>query len=82
MPAGFNTVIFEPHYTLNASNDSYVSKANEDQPATLRSPMPVGISFWAGPGDEPMVIKVAASYETATKHRQPPPAFGPVRDQQ
>jgi Asp-tRNA(Asn)/Glu-tRNA(Gln) amidotransferase A subunit family amidase len=82
VPAGFNTVIFEPHYALNAANDNYVSKANEDHPSTLRSPLPVGISFWAGPGDEPMVIKVAASYETATRHRQPPPAFGPVRDQQ
>ena len=82
VPAGFNTVVYEPSYALNAAKDNYVSTANEDQPTTLRSPLPVGISFWAGPGDEPIVIKVASAYEAATKHRMPPPAFGPVRDSQ
>ena len=80
VPAGFNAVVFEPQYTLNAAKDAYVSAANEDRPSTLQSPMPVGISFWAGPGEEPMVLRVAASYEAATKHRKPPPAFGPVPD--
>ena len=79
VPAGFNTVIYEPQYALNAAKDNYVSSANEDRPSTLRSPLPVGISFWAGPGEEPMVLKVAASYEGVTRHRRPPPAFGPVR---
>jgi Asp-tRNA(Asn)/Glu-tRNA(Gln) amidotransferase A subunit family amidase len=41
--------------------------------------MPYGISFWAGPGDEPVVIEVASIYEEATKHRMAPPAFGPVK---
>ena len=50
VPAGFNAVVFEPEYTLNAAKDDYVSTANEDRPSTLQSPMPVGISFWAGPG--------------------------------
>ena len=80
VPAGFNDVVFEPQYRLNATEDSYVSTANEDRHVMLESPMPVGISFWAGPGEEPIVLKVAASYEAATKHRRPPPAFGPVRD--
>ena len=31
------------------------------------------------PGDEPAVLKVAATYEAATKHRAPPPAFGPLK---
>jgi Asp-tRNA(Asn)/Glu-tRNA(Gln) amidotransferase A subunit family amidase len=78
VPAGFNDVVFEPAYTLNAAKASYVSAANEDRPTTLASPMPIGISFWAGPGEEPMVLKVASSYEAATTHRKPPPAFGPV----
>jgi hypothetical protein len=34
--------------------------------------------FWAGPGNDPEVIKVASAYEAATHHRVPPPAFGPL----
>ena len=43
-----------------------------------RSWAPVGISFWAGPGDEPLVLRVASACEAATRHRRPPPDFGPV----
>ena len=80
VPAGFNTIIYEPDYALNAGQDSYNSVANNDRPSTLESPLPVGISFWAGPGDEDVVIKVAAAYEASTKHRKPPQAFGPLVD--
>jgi amidase len=45
----------------------------------LPVPMPIAISFWAGPGDEPVLIKVASAYEAATRHRTPPPAFGPLQ---
>jgi amidase len=78
VPAGFNTVIYEPEFALNAAKNSYNSVANNDRRSTLQLPLPVGISFWAGPGDEGMVIKVASAYEAATKHRKEPPAFGPV----
>ena len=44
----------------------------------LPHPMPIALSFWAGPGDEPVLIKMASAYESATHHRTPPPAFGPV----
>jgi hypothetical protein len=63
---------------LNAAKNGYVSLANNDRRSTLRFPLPAGISFWAGPGDEGVVIKVAAAYERATRHRKEPPAFGPV----
>lgn len=76
VPAGFNSVIYEPGYVLNAAKSAYVAAANDDRQSTLERPMPVGISFWAGPGDEGVVIKVAAAYEAATKHRRPPEAFG------
>ncbi len=78
VPAGFNTTIYEPSYALNPARTAYVSVANDDQPTTLEHPLPVGISFWGGPGDEGVVIKAAAAYEAATKHRRPPAAFGPV----
>jgi amidase len=81
VPAGFNTVIYEPVFTLNSAKDNYVSTANELTASTLDQPMPVGISFWSGPGEEPMILKVAAAYEKATKHRKAPPAFGPVKNE-
>ena len=79
VPAGFNTVVYEPRFQLNAAKDGYVAVANEDMPTTLAFPLPVGISFWAGPGDEGVIIKAAAAYESASRRRKEPPAFGPVR---
>lgn len=38
----------------------------------------VSISFWAGPGGEPIVLRVPSAYEAATRRRPPPPDFGPV----
>jgi amidase len=79
VPAGFNQIIFEPVFALNEKKDNYVSVANETKQTMMDAPMPFGISFWGGPGDEPVVLKIAATYEAATKHRAPPPAFGPLK---
>ena len=79
VPAGFNSVIYEPRFALNAANDNYTAVANETEQSMTDAPMPVGISFWAGPGEEPTLFKVASAYEAATKHRAPPPAFGPLK---
>ena len=40
--------------------------------------MPISITFFAGQGDEPTLIKMGTAYEAATHHRFAPPAFGPV----
>ena len=76
VPAGFNSVIYEPRFALNAAKDGYVSLANNDMPSALPRPLPVGMSFWGGPGDEGVTIKAAAAYEAATRHRKEPQAFG------
>ena len=78
VPAGFNTIVYEPEYVLNTARNNYAAAANDDRRSTLELPLPVGISFWAGPGDEGVVIKVAAAYEAATRHRTAPPTFGAV----
>jgi len=80
VPAGFNSVMYEPRLELNDKQDNYRSVANNTEQTMMEHPMPYGISFWAGPGDEPIVIKVASIYEQATKHRMAPPAFGPVKN--
>jgi Asp-tRNA(Asn)/Glu-tRNA(Gln) amidotransferase A subunit family amidase len=78
VPAGFNTEIYEPGYALNEKKDSYINVANNTVKTSMAAPMPIGISFWAGIGEEPTIIKVASIYETATRHRAPPSEFGPV----
>jgi Asp-tRNA(Asn)/Glu-tRNA(Gln) amidotransferase A subunit family amidase len=77
VPAGFSQIINEPAYRLNDAGDDYQNTANDTLPGTSRAPMPFGLSFWAGVGEEPLLIRVASTYEAATRHRRPPPAFGP-----
>jgi Asp-tRNA(Asn)/Glu-tRNA(Gln) amidotransferase A subunit family amidase len=36
----------------------------------------VGIDFLARPFGEPTLLKIAAAYEDATRHREVPPGFG------
>jgi len=38
----------------------------------------VGVDFIARPFAEPVLVRIASAYEAATRHRQPPPAFGPL----
>jgi amidase len=78
VPAGFNRTVFNPRFALTPARTSYATVANEDRPVTVAAPLPVGISFWAGPGDEARILRVAAAYERATTHRRAPAAFGPV----
>jgi Asp-tRNA(Asn)/Glu-tRNA(Gln) amidotransferase A subunit family amidase len=78
VPAGFNSVVYEPEFTLNAARDNYTNTANETRSTQLSTPLPFGISFWGGPGDEPTLLRVASIYEAATRHREPPKDFGPL----
>ena len=77
VPAGFNRIVYDPEYVLNEDGDGYDNVTGRRR-TELDAPLPVGISFWAGPGDEPIVLRVASAYEAATKHRRPPQDFGPV----
>jgi len=79
VPAGVTDVIYEPAYALNKDQTNYISVL---PPGALKSrlphPMPISITFFAGQGGEPTLIKIGTAYETATKHRLAPPMFGPV----
>ena len=44
----------------------------------ITAKLPVGIDFLARPFDEPKLLRIAAAYEAATRHRTPPPEFGPL----
>jgi Asp-tRNA(Asn)/Glu-tRNA(Gln) amidotransferase A subunit family amidase len=79
VPAGMTDVIYEPQYALNADKTDYVSVLPPGtQKSKLPHPMPIAITFFAGQGEEPVLIKVGTAYEAATHHRTPPPAFGPL----
>ena len=81
VPAGTTDVIYEPQYALNDDRTDYVSVLPPGTPQSkLPHPMPISITFFAGQGAEPVLIKVGTAYESATHHRFPPPDFGPVRD--
>jgi Asp-tRNA(Asn)/Glu-tRNA(Gln) amidotransferase A subunit family amidase len=78
IPAGFNEIVYDPHFALSADRTRYV-EVSGDAPAKLRHPMPISLTVWGGPGDEPTLIKVASAYEAATHHRTPPPLFPPLK---
>ena len=44
----------------------------------IQAALPVGVDFIARPFDEAMLFRIASAYEAATRHRRPPPDFGPL----
>lgn len=82
VPAGMTDVVYEPRYSLNATKTDYVPELAPNTPKTkLAHPMPIAITFFAGQGEEPTLIKIGTAYEVATHHRIPAAAFGPVARQ-
>ena len=79
VPAGFNRIVYEPRFVLNAAGDGYDAVPGYER-SLLEAPLPMSLMFWAGPGGEAAVLKAASAYEAATRHRVPPPAFGPLAD--
>jgi amidase len=78
VPAGYTEIAYEPQYQLSADKKRYEAVTGTVM-SKLPHPMPISLAFWAGPGDEPTLIKVSSAYEAATKHRKAPPMFGPVK---
>ena len=77
VPAGYTSIAYDPKYVLTADKKRYVAVTGAVK-SKLPHPMPISMMFWAGPGSDADVIKVASAYEAATHHRIPPPAFGPL----
>jgi amidase len=78
IPAGYVTTVYDPVYKLSADNTKYVSQAS-DRPTTIPKPgLPFSLVFRAEPGREDVLLRIASSYEAASKRRIPPPNFGPL----
>jgi Asp-tRNA(Asn)/Glu-tRNA(Gln) amidotransferase A subunit family amidase len=78
IPAGFADEIYDPKFVLSKDAKKYEG-IETTTPTKLASALPYNIAFWAGPGEESTLLKVASAYEGATHHRKAPPAFGPVK---
>ena len=78
IPAGYVTEVWDPVFKLTESGMRYVS-APAEGPTTIPAPgLPFSLVFRAEPGREDVVLKIASSYEAASKRRIPPPNFGPL----
>jgi Asp-tRNA(Asn)/Glu-tRNA(Gln) amidotransferase A subunit family amidase len=77
-PAGFSDVEYPTQFVLSADKKTYTAQASTT-PSKLSTPLPFSIEFWAGPGDEPVMLKIASAYEAATQHRKPPQGFPPLK---
>jgi hypothetical protein len=77
VPAGYVRTVYNPKFVVSEDKKE-IEIVTGTVETSLEHPMPMSLMFWAGPGSDPDVIKVASAYETATHHRVPPPQFGPV----
>ena len=78
VPAGYVTTVYDPTFALNADRTRYVSAPSHTPTAIAAPGLPFSLVFRAEPGKEDVVLKIASTYEAASKRRVPPPAFGPL----
>ena len=69
VPAGFTTEIWDRARDGNGGTRLV---------GPIKASLPVGVDFIARPFDEAMLFRIASAFEAATRHRKPPPDFGPV----
>jgi Asp-tRNA(Asn)/Glu-tRNA(Gln) amidotransferase A subunit family amidase len=69
VPAGFTTEIWDRVRDGNVGTRLA---------GPVKASLPVGVDFIARPFDEAMLLRIASAFEAATRHRKPPPDFGPL----
>lgn len=70
VPAGFTTEVWDRERDADGGGTHLVGP--------VQAALPVGVDFIARPFDEALLIRIASAYEAATRHRRPPPEFGPL----
>ncbi|MET0661433.1 MAG: amidase family protein, partial [Steroidobacteraceae bacterium] len=95
VPAGFTTEVYDwirdpkveplPEAAFRGAGGGAAASERTEADRRIRmvgptkAKLPVGVDFVGRPFTEPMLLKIAAAYEAATKHRIPPQAFGPLK---
>jgi len=69
VPAGFTTEIWDR--VRNADGGTGLV-------GPVQAKLPVGVDFIARPFDEATLFRIASAFESASRHRRPPPDFGPL----
>jgi amidase len=70
VPAGFTTAVWDRERVGNGNETRLIGP--------IAAKLPVGVDFVARPFGEPLLFRIAAAYEAATKNRRPPDGFGPL----
>jgi Asp-tRNA(Asn)/Glu-tRNA(Gln) amidotransferase A subunit family amidase len=71
VPAGFTTRVFDRVRDASAPGGTRLV-------GPVPAKLPLSVMFFGRPFGEPTLFKIAAAYESATHHREPPPDFGPI----
>ena len=69
VPAGFTTEVWDRVRDANGGTRLV---------GPVQARLPVGVDFVARPFDEAILFRIASAYEATTRHRRPPPDFGPL----
>jgi Asp-tRNA(Asn)/Glu-tRNA(Gln) amidotransferase A subunit family amidase len=69
VPAGFTTEIWDRERDADGGTRLV---------GPVQAKLPVGVDFIARPFDEATLFRIASAFEAATRHRRPPPDFGPL----
>ena len=76
VPAGYVRTVYDPVFVLSDDRTEYLP-AESDEATEIPEPgLPFSLVFRAEPGREDLLLRVASSYEAASRRRIPPPAFG------
>jgi Asp-tRNA(Asn)/Glu-tRNA(Gln) amidotransferase A subunit family amidase len=78
VPAGYVRTAYDPVFTLSSDGTKYVGAVSDTATEIPAPGLPFSLVFRAEPGKEDIVLRIASSYEAASKRRVPPPAFGPL----
>ena len=75
---GFPVIDVPAGFTATVWDRERAGTGNETRLVAVQAKLPVGVDFIARPFGEPLLFRIAAAYEAATKHRRAPEGFGPL----
>jgi Asp-tRNA(Asn)/Glu-tRNA(Gln) amidotransferase A subunit family amidase len=78
IPAGYVMTVYDPKLVLSEDRTQYVSVPTEEAKRVEEPGLPFSLVFRAEPGREDILLRIASSYEAASRRRVPPPRFGPL----